>query len=100
MQYELLQFLVDTLVGGLHVDDGAQLGLTQYLVVFGLAATDADNAFRHGQQRIHGRGVGVKLVEQGVAALHHLLVLVEGYALGHYQLHAVGIAVAQVEGGL
>ena len=44
VEHELLEFVVDALVGGLDVDDGAELRLTDDFVVLGLTAADADDA--------------------------------------------------------
>ena len=99
VEHQLQEFVVDTLVGGLDVDDGTELGLAEYLVVLGLAATDADDALRHGQQGVHGGGVAVELVEQDVGVVHQLLILDKGHALGLAQLDAVGVAGGNVLGG-
>ena len=44
VEHELFELVVDALVGGLHVDDGAQFRLAQNLVVLRLASSDADDA--------------------------------------------------------
>ena len=50
MQHELLEFVIDTFIGRLHVDDGAQLVFIDNLVILRFTATDTDDAFRHSQQ--------------------------------------------------
>ena len=41
---KMLELFDHTLVGGLDIDDGSQLGLAQYLVVFGFASAHAHHA--------------------------------------------------------
>ena len=82
--------LVDALLVGLHVDDGAQGALAQQLVVLGLAAAHGDEAARHGLEGIHGRGVGVELVEYDFGVLHHFHITGEGHRLGTRYLYLVG----------
>ena len=44
VKYQLFQFAADTVVVGLHIDDGAQFGLAQNLVILRLASANADDA--------------------------------------------------------
>ena len=39
---QFFEFLIDAVVRGLYVNDGAQFFLAQYLIVFGLAAPYTD----------------------------------------------------------
>ena len=77
MQDEFFESLIDTLVSRPNVDDWAQFRLMDDLIVFWFTSSDTDNAFRHGKQGIHGRCIGVELVENGIGTFHHLLVFCE-----------------------
>ena len=91
MQDEFFQFSVDTLVAGLYVDDGTKLGFMKNLVVFRFSTSYADDASGHRFQRIHGGSVAVKLVEDGIAPVHHPYVFPEGQVFCLAQFHPVGI---------
>ena len=43
VEHQHLEFMIDTLVGGLHIDDGAQVVLIENLIVLGLTSTNADD---------------------------------------------------------
>ena len=79
MEDELLKRIVNTLIVRLDIDDGAQLRLMEDVVVLGFTTTNADDALRHGEEGVHGGGVAVELVENGIGAFHHLLILIEGH---------------------
>ena len=96
---ELLELMADAVVGGLDIDDGTELGFAEDGVVFGLATANADDALGHGQQGIHGGGVAVELVENGIAAVHESLVFGKGYALDLDELHLVGMGLEHILGG-
>ena len=69
---------VNTLKGGCNVDDGTKLCFVENAVVLGFATSHTHNAIVHGLQRIHAWHVAIKLVEDDVAALHHLAILRKG----------------------
>ena len=85
--HQFFQLGVNAFVVGLHIDDGAQLGFAKKTIVFLFATTNANEAARHGLQGIHGGGVAVELIENGIAAVHHLNILAERYGTRHVQLH-------------
>ena len=66
VENELFEFVVDTLVGGLDVDDGAKLRLVEDVVVLGFSTADADDTLRHGKEGVHRGGVAVELVEDSI----------------------------------
>ena len=98
MEDEVFEGIADAVVGGLNVDDGAQLGLAKDVVAFGLTTANTDDALRHGQQWVHRRGIGIELVEDGVAAVYQSLVLGKGHALDLDELHLVGVGLEHVFG--
>ncbi len=64
------------------------------VIAFGFSASDVDEAFFHGLQGVHGWSIAVELVEYAMAAVHELLVLVEGQVLGldDFALGGIGLA--------
>ena len=85
MDDKMLELFDHTLVGGLDIDDGSQLGLAQYLVVFGLASAHAHHAMGHRLKGIHRRRIAVELVEQHILVVQKAHILDERQALGHGQ---------------
>ena len=96
MEHKVFQCLTDTLVGGLDIDDGVQFGLVDYLIVLRLTASDADDAFRHCEKGIHGWGIGIELIKDGIGAFHHLLIFCKGNRFCYKQFHTMGILVADI----
>lgn len=89
--HQFFQLGVNTFVVGLNIDDGAQLVFIEKLIVFLFATANADEAARHGLQGIHGGGVAVELIEDSIAAVHHLNILAERHGTRHAQLHFRGV---------
>lgn len=89
--HQFFQLGVNAFVIGLHIDDGAQLGFAKKTIVFLLTTANADETARHGLQGIHGGGVAVELIEDGITAVHHLNILAEGYGTRHAQLYFRGV---------
>ena len=100
MQDNGLQLLVHAFVVGLHVDDGTKLLFVEDVVAFRLSSAHNDDAFRHGQQGIHGWCIAIKLVENQVATVHHPLVLGKRQSFGYLQLYFLGIFLLKVPGSL
>lgn len=97
---ELLKFAVYVIGIGQHVDDWAQVVFAENLVVFFFAAADNDKPLSHSQQSVHCRRVGVELVKDYVARVHHVLILLEWNRHGFDNLAAVGVSLVQLlEGG-
>ena len=63
---DLLELQVNILFIGKDVYDGAKFCFVDNFVVFRFASSDKDKPFAHGKQGIHGRGVGVELVEDDI----------------------------------
>ena len=77
---------------GLYVDDRSEFGLVEDVVVLGLATAYDHEAASHRFEGIHGGCIGIELVEDDVATLHELDVLVEGYGLYADDFGIAGIA--------
>ena len=48
VEHKLFQFMINTLICRLNIDDGTQFCLTKNVVVFRFATSDADNSLGHG----------------------------------------------------
>ena len=57
--HQRFQGLANTFVCGRYIDNRPQVVFMNNLVVLRFSTTNTDNAFRHGQQRIHRGGVAV-----------------------------------------
>ena len=77
MKGNALQHLEDALVGGCDIEDWEKFVLVEDFVILGLSSSNTDDAFRHGQQCVHGWRVTVKLVEHDVSAVEPLFILIE-----------------------
>ena len=49
MKHQLLQFVTDTFISRLYVDDRTEFGLVDDLIILRFTTTDTDDALRHGQ---------------------------------------------------
>lgn len=85
--------VVNVLLCGLYVDNGAKLVFVEQLVVLGFTTSHDDESFGHSKEGIHGGRVAVELVEDDVAGVHHLLVLGERHVLCALDAHAIGTEV-------
>ena len=91
MLYKLFQFGVHVIKRREYVDDRPQLFFPQDIVVFLFTAPYDNQSLGHGTQGIHGRRVGIKLVQQHIAVVHHPVVLCEGNGLRFHDFYPVGV---------
>ena len=77
---------------GLYVDDRSEFELVEDVVVLGLAAAYDHEAAGHRFKGVHGRRIGIELVEDDVTTLHELDVLIEGHGLDAHHFGVTGIA--------
>ena len=92
VQDEVFQLPVNVLLVGQDVDDGAQAGFVEDGIVFGFAASHYGQALGHGEQGVHGGGVGVELVQLDVGVVHQLPVAGVGDVVHLGDAAEVGVA--------
>lgn len=85
--------VIDILFGWLHIDDGAQLMLTEEVVVLGLAPSYEYESLGHCDESIHAGCVTVKLIEEDVAGIHHVLIADIRHVFCDYDTELVGTEV-------
>ena len=89
-KYQPFKRIVHAIIVGLDIHDRSVNLLVDNLVVFGFATSHADQTMCHRLQGIHGWRVAIELVEDHIAPVHHLHILIEGNALCLAKHHLVG----------
>ena len=95
VENELFQLAIYIFFVGQDVDDGAQFLLLDYLIIFRFTSTDEYQSFAHCYEGVHGRGVGVELVEDGIGGVHQVLVFFVGHRFGLDNLTSVRVCLVE-----